>query len=132
MSYPSSAAAMADCHEERIQRLESSQQQIAVQSKEALLRLDHLSGRVDEGNKHLIEHLTNNFKELGAKIDGTAAKVEALTPRIDVLERDKAKWAGRLEQARKIGFPVLIAAASVIVTRFSGTFWEILLKAFTP
>jgi chromosome segregation ATPase len=128
--HPSPAAALVESHENRLEHLENTQERLIVQSTEALLKIEHLSEKVEEGNRHLVEHLSCNFRELGEKVGEVSDTVKNMVPRLEGLEQDKVYRSKVVKVFRHIGVPVVIAGISVLTGRYAGNFWGTLVTLF--
>jgi chromosome segregation ATPase len=108
-----------EAHEDRIQHLESGQQTLISQSTTALVKIDHLGEKIGI----LADTLQGSLQEIGAKLDSKTREVEGLSERIKPLEAHKKNFDRRWGAAKRLVLPLLIAAASVIATRFGEQAW---------
>jgi len=120
---PFPLSSQVESHEERVQRLEASHQQLAVNNSEALLRIGYLTQRLEESHEAIIDHLNLKFQIIQDKLDNYSKISEGLSPRVDIIEQ---RWIKTIKFGKifaKYIVPVVVFIASALGSKIGSTLW---------
>jgi hypothetical protein len=110
---------ITEAHEERIQRLEGSMQQVLVQTTATGMKLDHVAEKIAEG-----------FEAMNARLDKGAHQFDlheqALAEHKEQLSALRAAETARTKRwatTKKAALPLIATGAGVLATKFGEVLW---------
>jgi anti-sigma-K factor RskA len=121
---PESAAAslhaLTDGHEERIQRAERTQSDLAVKVAENTQQIQHVATEVERGFGRIIEHIDNSLRPLTTKIEENTTKLSSIDGRVqahakvlDKIEEEKAAKERRWDWWKKAAAAAVTGAVAI-------------------
>lgn len=119
MPYPNGNDQMTEAHEERIQRLETSMNQVAATTAAAAVKLDNLVDKCVEG----FEKINNRLDRGAAQFDQHESMLNEQRLEISKIKENEAARAARWTTAKKAIIPLVAAAATVIASKFGESIW---------
>lgn len=119
MPYPNGRDHMTEAHEERIQRLESSMQEVVASTTGTSVKVDHLVTMVKEG-----------FASINARLDQGADQFKKHEADIGAIKAENQARAKRWATVKAAVLPLLAAAAAVVATKFGESVWTFLSALF--
>jgi hypothetical protein len=111
--------AITEAHEGRIQRLESSMQEVVASTTATSVKVDHLVNTVEKG-----------FAAISARLDKAAEQFNQHEAEIVSLKADSQSRAKRWAAVKGAAATLLAASAGAIATGFGKSIWEWLQALF--
>lgn len=121
-AYPADEIVM-EGHEGRIQHLEQTSQKLVGQSTEALVKIDYLSKQVAETHESILDRIEKGFVRIAEDIEAHTKKIENMDDRLESIEVERHQEENKRASYRKFVSPLVIAGATVLVTKYAEQFW---------